>query len=316
MVHVVFIIARTADTPISDLDKGHDGFYFAALTQDPLVLDPATPDALGSAPVFGATRIAFPLLAYPLGRVFEPELALLAVQLLMVAVGIAGTARLFAQEGRTRWWGVSFALLPAALISTSLPLADGVAAAGLIWAVAMAREDRPTGALLWSVLAVLAKESMVLPVAVMALGRWRIWDRHHVLRLLFIPAGLVGLWRLVLLIRLDGPSSMPALGWPFRGFYRAVFDVWWPSALYVDFLAGMIVLALAIGTILRFAPAWRDPLTGSAVAPAAGMLLASRIVVDLRWNSLRVAGPLFILLLVATFALGRGRQPTLSETAR
>jgi len=302
-IHIAFVAVKLTSVPLTDLDVGHDGFYFSAQAEDPFILDPSTADTLGDWPAYRAARIAFPLIAYPLALLAPPELALLMVQIAFVGLGVFGTARLAEQHGLSPTMGLAFAVLPAALISTAALLADGVAAAAVVWLIVKARETKPTAATLWGILAVLTKEAMLLPVAVVALGRWRSWSRRDSVVLLAAPAAIAGLWRIVLMLRLDGSGAGENLTWPFQGFYQVLTDVWLPFGLWADLTAGTLTMLLAVGAIFLFARSWREPLSSAAIGLSAGLFVVSSLVLDLRWNSLRIAGPLFLLLLIHALAM-------------
>ncbi len=314
-LHVVIAAARLSSVPVTDLDVGHDGYYFSALAADPFALDSETVGILGVDPAFRATRVAYPLIASPLALVFEAELALLVVHLLFVGIGVAGTVRLADRLGLAAPTGLAFALVPAVFISTVALLADGLAAAAIIWVVVSAIDDRPRATVAWAVLAVLAKEAMVLPVALVAIGRLGTWRRADALALLVVPAGIVGGWRLLLMARLGGSAATHNFALPFEGFYRAITDVWLPNGLWIDLVAGVIAMVTALAVSALLWRSWSTPLGGAALGLSAGFLVVSHVVLDLRWNSLRIAGPLFLFLLVMLLLDRRKERATPTAAA-
>jgi len=126
---------------------GYDGQWYLALATDPLLRGGIA--ARFDNPRYRAGR---PLQAWAgfllaLGRPRLLPAALLAVGLLAVAVGVAATARVASAFGRSRWWGLGFALVPGVAVgvgaATAEPLALGLAVAGL--ALVLARRLGPAG---------------------------------------------------------------------------------------------------------------------------------------------------------------------------
>lgn len=114
---------------------GYDGQWFLAQAHDPLLRSdlPSTFDA----PRYRTIRMLMPTLGWLLaaGQVAAIPFALLALEILAMALGCAACARLMAAHGRSRWWGLAFAAVPGVLVGVGYgsaePLALALAALGL-----------------------------------------------------------------------------------------------------------------------------------------------------------------------------------------
>jgi hypothetical protein len=122
---------RVALTP----GNGYDGQWFLGLGYDPL-LRQGLADGFDM-PRYRARRPLLPLLGWALGaaRPAAVPVALLAVEILAVALGCAAAGRILAAVGWSRWWGVGFALIPGVAVGvmfgTAEPLGLALATLGL-----------------------------------------------------------------------------------------------------------------------------------------------------------------------------------------
>jgi hypothetical protein len=149
--------------------NGYDGQWFLGLAYDPLLRGHLA--AGFDMPRYRAGRplqaVAGRLLAG--GRQEAIPLGLLAVGPLALGLGCAATGRLLAAHGRSRWWGLGFALVPGVVVgvtfATAEPLGLALAALGL----SLALDGRLLAAGLGFAGAGLTKESYLAFAAVAAL---------------------------------------------------------------------------------------------------------------------------------------------------
>jgi hypothetical protein len=116
---------------------GYDGQWFLGLAYDPLLREHLA-DGFDM-PRYRARRPLLAMAGWALGagRPAAMPVALLAVELLAVALGCAALGRLLAAYGRSRWWGLGFAVIPGVAVGvmfgTAEPLGLALAALGLSW---------------------------------------------------------------------------------------------------------------------------------------------------------------------------------------
>ncbi|HEX9343281.1 MAG TPA: hypothetical protein VF995_06670, partial [Actinomycetota bacterium] len=122
---------RVALTP----GNGYDGQWFLGLGYDPLLRHGLANGF--DMPRYRARRPLLPLVGWVLG-VGQPvavPVALLAVEVLAVALGCAAAARILGASGWSRWWGVGFAVIPGVAVGvmfgTAEPLGLALATLGL-----------------------------------------------------------------------------------------------------------------------------------------------------------------------------------------
>jgi len=122
---------RVAVTP----GNGYDGQWFLGLGYDPLLRQGLA--AGFDMPRYRARRPLLPLVGWILaaGQPTAVPVALLAVEVLAVALGCAAAGRILSTAGRSRWWGVGFALIPGVAVGvmfgTAEPLGLALATLGL-----------------------------------------------------------------------------------------------------------------------------------------------------------------------------------------
>jgi hypothetical protein len=208
--------------------NGYDGQWFLGLAYDPLLREGLA--AGFDMPRYRAGRplqaVAGWLLAG--GRRGAIPLGLLAVGPLALALGCAGGGRLLAAHGRSRWWGLGFALVPGVVVGVTFATAEPLGLALALLGLSLVLDGRPLGAGAAFAGAGLTKESYLVFAAAAALwlvvrapGR----DRARVARAAVVlgPGVLaLGLWW-AYVARMVGASAADArpagaLGLPLAGW--------------------------------------------------------------------------------------------------
>lgn len=234
-------------------ELGHDGRFFFIQAMDPLYLNPAEHGHLLDRPRYRAQRMLYPSLA-ALGRPFGADgvaVAMLLVNVIAYTVGSVATALLAQSFGATRWLGLVFALNPGVRWELDIDGAGVVALALVMVGLYLLRIDRWRLAVASLVLAVLAREVMLLSVLGIGVanGVGSIRQRST---LISLPIAVAGAWWLYVRQRLAGFSSGPSveeLGTPFAGFLTA-FQRWLEDP-GIDLLLGVTYAALAVLLLVR-----------------------------------------------------------------
>jgi hypothetical protein len=221
---------------------GYDGQWFLGLAYDPLLVDDVT-DGF-DLPRYRAGRPLQAMVGWALaaGRTPAMPAGLLAVGPLTLALGAMALARLVVAYGRTRWWGLGFALLPGVVVGVAfgtaepLGLALSVLGLGVVLERASAGPSRRRTTELLAGLAfaaaALTKESYLLFAVAGAFylatlpGRGG-WSRLRPgMVLLGLPlAALAGWWAYVLgavAPGVDDDAPLGAIGPPLLGWGRTL----------------------------------------------------------------------------------------------
>ncbi len=178
-----FVVAGTAfadpaETPSSLYvfdSNGYDGQFMWRIAADPTHLK--TDHDLGVAidEPYRLQRVGYPYLAWLLsfGNTSVLVWSLIAVNVLAVGA-LAGCGAVFARDhGRSPWFGLAVASVPAFAFTLSRDLTELVAAAVLAAGILAATKGRWwLAAALWSY-AVLTREQLLIPIAAFAM--WRLW---------------------------------------------------------------------------------------------------------------------------------------------
>jgi hypothetical protein len=250
---------------------GYDGQWFLGLAHDPLLRERLA--AGFDKPRYRARRPLQPAAGWLLagGRTRAIPLGLLVVGPLAVALGCAACGRLLAACGRSRWWGLGFAVVPGVVVGvtfgTAEPLALALAALGL----SLVLDGRALAAGLAFAGAALTKESyLVFAVAAAAwlavvVGRSRPVRAAAQAAAVLLPGVLaLGLWWAYVAWRLPAGAGdrrgVAALGPPLAGWEHAV---------------GLVVR----GEYVPDAPV--GPL-GAALLVGSGLLAVAAIVLGIR----------------------------------
>ena len=296
---------------------GYDGQFYYVLALAPeidsharSVFDPFE---------YRAQRIAYPAIAWlvsPGGNEGGLPWALLAVNVAFALLATAAAAAWLRSHGSSGWLALAVGLTPGVLMTILRDLTDvvGLAAAlGALWAWS-GRRERLTATLL--VLAVLARETMLILAAVLAYDAWRRRRRGEQAMppaLLVLPALVCfAAWQAYATWRFDGEipwTTAPSSLWeaPGLGLADAVPDllhqpgteVAWDLA-YLGLCAAAVVAA---AVLLRRN---RSPEALFCAGQAALVLLLGEVFWIDHWSFTRVTAPLFASLLLAG-ALARSR---------
>jgi hypothetical protein len=259
---------------------GYDGQWFLGLAYDPLLRERLA--AGFDKPRYRARRPLQPVVGWLLagGRTPAVPLGLLVIGPLAVALGCAACGRLLAASGRSRWWGLGFAVVPGVVVgvmfATAEPLALALAALGL----SLVLDRRPTAAGLAFAGAALTKESyLVFAVAAaawlaVAVGRSR-WARAAEAAAVLLPGVLaLGLWWAYVAWRLPAGAGdrrgVAALGPPLAGWEHALGLV----------VRGEYVPDAPVG------PLGAALLVGSGLLAVAAVVLGTRRPTLLGWTGL------------------------------
>lgn len=238
------------DFPTAELPSGEglDGQEHYAIARDPLHLDETSHNL--DRPQY---RLQHPLLGW-MGWALHPTgggnalvLALAAVVLAGVVLGALAVGYLSWTWGGPVWVAVLFPLLPGSWWSQRTIASDALAIALAVAAIALAEKRHLRWAMVLAVLAVLAKEPIIL-----VLGGWWLARRtRRDLAVVVIPVAVAAAWWLWLHTQLPAdPFPTRDLDLPFVGLTQAWSGYWshgheWASMACM--LAGLAVAALALG---------------------------------------------------------------------
>jgi len=233
-------------------DLGHDGKFFFVQANDPWLLDPANNAAILDFPVYRSQRMLYPLLAGGLG-LFGPEAVvwgLLVVNVIAMALGTLGAARLARSLAGSPWWGLAFPANLGFLYALTIDAGGIVAGALAIWAVALIYENRSSPGIALLAASALTREVMLITAVGVAIWLWIQNQRRLALYAAGVPALALGIWEVYIRIRL-GPDQpgVDALGLPFVGLLRAVPD-WIHDPLVLA--AGVCTLAFMLIYVIRW----------------------------------------------------------------
>lgn len=289
---------------------GYDGQFYYVLAASPEI--DAHVEAVFEAFEYRVQRIAYPALAWLVsGGGTESGLpwALLGVNVAFALLATAATGAWLRARGWSGWLALAVALSPGVLMTILRDLTDvvGLAAAlGALWAWSERRDGLTAGAL---VVAVLARETMLVLVAVLAYDAWR---RRRRGAPAIHPAALVAPalvcfagWEIYAAARFDGEipwTTAPSNLWQAPGVGVATAlsglldqpakEAAWDLAYIV--LCGAAVAA-AVAAVLRD----RGPETLFCAGQAVMVVLLGKVFWLDHWSFTRVTAPLFAALLLA-----------------
>jgi len=288
---------------------GYDGQFYYVLAAAPWI--DAHVQAVFEPFEYRAQRIAYPAIAWLVsGGGSESGLpwALLGVNVVFAVLATAATSAWLRARGWSGWLALAVGLAPGVLLTILRDLTDvvGLAAAlGALWAWSERREALTAGAL---VVAVLARETMLILVAVLAYDAWRRrrGDQAAHPAILVAPAlACFAAWQIYATARFDREipwTSAPSSLWQAPGVgvatalsglldqpaSEAVWDL-----LYLILCAAAVVAAVA--TVVRD----RSPEALFCVGQAAVVVLLGKVFWIDHWSFTRVTAPLFASLLLA-----------------
>jgi len=211
--------AALADAPAVG-PWGYDGQFYAALATDPLLLHPESPALLDNPP-YRSQRVLLPLVAW-LASFGHARTATFAYPLLCwlgTAAGFFALAKLLRDRGVPGFWVFLAALNVGVAASLTRSTPDGAAAALFLLGLVACRSRRPqAAAALWGA-AVLARETLLVPVWGATLPQlWRQRSAKAAFPAL-LPTALLFLWTAALLLRFSPALPAPGgnLGLPLLG---------------------------------------------------------------------------------------------------
>jgi hypothetical protein len=287
-----------ADFPDDELPAGIglDGQQYYAVARDPIhVRDNA---AYLDRPRYRMQRPVFPLLAWalhPMGGGTGLVVAFVVVGIAALFVGSIATGALSASLRGPPWAAVFFAATPGAFWSLRVTVADALALALALSAVAFAARSHHRRALVCAVVAVLTKE-----VALLILVGWYLSNRSRRNGLMAgaATAAIIG-WAAVLRIVLppDG-AGVNEFGMPFVGLARAVSRHWLHHQELWGGASAVTALALAAFVLARYR--LRHPLSGIVLLLVAFASITNSDVIGLNFGATR---SMMGLLIVAALAV-------------
>lgn len=294
---------------VVSIDLGHDGKFFFALANDPLLLDPSTHAAVVlDDPVYRARRILYPALA-GVGGLLPPTAVvwgLVVVNVVFLGIGSYATARVAQQLGSSPWLGLAFALNPGLWFELAIDGSSIVALALLMLGVAAAQDHQIGLAAAFSAGSVLAREVMLLGVFGVGIWLWTHGRKKDGLGVVAASVAAIATWSAWVSVRLRGYgtgfSAGEAVLEPAVGLGRAVAA--WFDALDPDLGIGLLILVSSVIVLYR---AVRTPssfawsMVGFALLPLA---LSGFVLVEIH-DASRALAP----LITAGLVLARDRHP-------
>lgn len=282
------------DVALPDGD-GHDGQYFYVIARQPW--DPAEAAAHLDRPRYREQRILYPALAralYPLGNGDGLVWAMVAVGILAVGGGVLATSVVSLTLGGRDWHGLLFAALPGTYWALRLSTSEVLALALTMTAVALSLRRRAGWAVVVGVLAVLAKEPLLLVLLGVA-----VWRRDRAgLALAAVPAAVAGAWFVLLhLVVDDRGTGIIEFTFPGMGYVDA-YRLGWSQGVGADaaFLLGVTLVIAVFGLIHH---GLRGPLGWPIALHLALFSVMIANVVGLMANATRATAPLLLLGLLA-----------------
>ena len=290
------------DFPGIELPRGlgHDGQQFYAIARAPMHLEDVARDL--DRPLYRLQRPALPWLAWALhpsggGSGLIWSLFAVNVVALMLAGVAAGTIAV--TWGGPVWVAALIPLLPVGYVSLRITVADMLALALGLGAIALDIRGRHRLALLAGGLAVLSKESILL-----VLMGWAFVRRARASTALVVVSGVIaaGWWVLLrLLVHTDSPS-IQEFGTPLRGLADSL-DLWWEGQEL--WAAASIAVAVALSAAVLLIRR-SHPLVPSTVLSLMFLVPLNINVLGFNLNGTRAVGPVTALALLALLTPNAG----------
>ncbi len=299
-------IAR--DFPDEELPAGdgHDGQYFYVIARQPMHLEAAATGL--DAAQYRLQRPIFPLAAWalaPTGGGYALIAAMAIVGVLAIGLTVAAAASILERLGGRRELALLVLALPGTYWSVRLSTADNLALALATLAVALALARRDALATAIAVLAVLAKEPIILVLIGFAL--WR-RDRAAV-ALAAVPAVAAGAWYVTLAVLLDAPGTpVPAVTSPLHGVTEAWRLVWSVGIARDGMLILVLTVGLAVAALLR--SGLRGPFGWVLALHLALFVVMTEHVIGLATNVSRAGAPIMLFSLLTLLTPRPGERPT------
>lgn len=243
---------------------GYDGQWYLGLAYDPLLRGDIT--STFDRPQYRAQRPLLPMAGWLVaaGQPAAIPFGLLLVEILAVGLGCAACARIVTACGRSRWWGMTFALTPGVLVGVLFGTAEpfGLALAVLGLSLALGRHYVWAGVTFAG--AGLTKETYLAFAAVVAvyividaIARGTEWIRATSAVVVPGVAAFAAWWLYVAMVLPSGQRTpnqlftIPLYGWwevfgrVARGEYAPDYPVGWGGGAIIVGTFGLIVVALA-----------------------------------------------------------------------
>ncbi len=316
---VLWDVGRTGAHPANLIQPGTEGPSAALIAQDFPDLEPPAGLGLDGQQYYAMARAgvhlagASPSLDRPIYRWQRPLFPWLARVLhpgsgggagLIAAFFVLGTAALFLGGVAAGWLSTSLGgrawpaalvpLLPGAWMSLRVTMADALAMALVLVALALSVRRRPALATVAGCAAVLTRET-----AVIVLIGWAIAHRSRVSAVLAaVPVAVAAAWAVWLRVALPAgpPETINELGFPFAGLVGAVREHWLAGTNRLGMLATVLALALAAAALWRSSR--RHPLVPALWCNLAFVTLMNDNVVGIDFGSTRSMLPLTVCALV------------------
>ena len=303
--HVVGLIQPGAEGPSAEVfaedfpglelprGLGHDGQQFYVIARAPMHPDEVSEQL--DRPRYRYQRPLFPVLGWmlhPSGGGTGLVVALFVVGVAALLAAGIGAGALSAALGDGTWPALLVPLLPGSFAALRLTLADTLALGLVLLALSFAERRRAGPAAVCAVLAILAKESILVLLVGHAVFRR---TRSSVLA---AGAGTAAaaLWWMVVRLAVDAHSAQVLeFTWPFGGVVRSLDD-WLVGE---DWIAGLAVVggfALAFFALARRGT--RHPLFGALAAATAFSVFLGPDVLGLDFNGPRTLGPVIVLAIL------------------
>jgi hypothetical protein len=290
-----------------DLDlragRGHDGKFFFAQANDPLLLDPEAHAAVLDRPVYRSQRILFPLLASGFGLLspWGVVWGMLVLSVLSIAAGTYATALVARGMGGSPWWGLTFGLNIGVISELLVGGAGHLGFALVVFSVAAIQRGQSGWSLVALTGAVLAREVLLIGVAGIALWLWQRSHRRLAVLHMTVPVLAVVAWGIYVRIRIGwmtGVTEIEEIGWPFVGLWQAA--KLWPESPK-DMLVGVaIVVLLALFARRLVRSRWLVGYVAAGFVPVA--LLLTLQVWFSYFDITRAVSPVITAFLLLAFA--------------
>jgi hypothetical protein len=298
-------VARAVDGGFHTVHPGaYDGQFYWGIAVDPLALG-AVHDALDKP----SYRYGHPLYGWlgwlaSAGRASSAAAALAAVGLACIAAAAVTASWLARRHGRSGWEGLFVALNVGLISAAAHDLAEPLAAALLVGALAAFLSRRLWVAWIFFALLPLAKEPLLLVIA--AIACWEVLQGRRRRAAIFASAALPACcWWVYARLQLGAwfTSGGTALGEPFSGWMRTLFGSHTrlgsaADLLVVALVSLLLVLAVAsVSALVRRGPVELSYLALATVAVCLAPNATAAFSTALRNTAL--------LLVLVPFVLGR-----------
>jgi hypothetical protein len=283
--------------------KGHDGKYYFALANDPLLLDPDRHAFMLDRPTYRAQRMLFPLIA-GLGGSLPPWLivwGMLALSVVAIAVGTYGTALVAQGMGGSALWGLAFGLNLGIVSELTVGGAGHLGAALLMLSIAALQRRLPGWSVAFLTGAVLTREVLLVSALGMGIWLWHRSERLGAVRQVLIPGTIALTWAIYVRLRVGGMigvSEVEEIGLPFSGLLGAA-RLWPTSPL--NMVAGLVMVAILCLLAVRVARRrWLVGYAAVGFVPLAALL--TRQVWFSYFDISRALAPVITAYLLVAFA--------------